>query len=483
MAKEKEERESTVTPLAEPDTAKKSKIVKRNADGAPVRYEIAEEERCLLCGKNRKTKTTDYCTKCLEKLKKKKPPVLGWFVTVGFVAVVAVAFVLGFMNYAPGNLIVKGKIALAEMRLNDSGEAFGEALSVVDELNTELGHELIFIGKGFYIDFSKTAGNPLDMAQIASQYLTEQQIAGDKELAAAKKELADYQAALQLVQDILSAVQEGTMEPDDAVAAIQKLEPDNEQYMMWLLYYESYVKITFDNQDYLDQLEYLQKIEKLNPDCGWFYDNMIRNDLYSLGRYDECLVYCDREIEANRNAVDAYLAKLRIAMMNRDEEAAKKVIADFEAYNDNSETVAVMKVSYERVFGSLENAIEICDSAAGSGTSNAEFNRQLAINYLAQNNYTAAFEAAYNAYATAYSNYSQYGDSTALTTSLFETVYVCTRMYDELGNGDSQYDADVASILDGFAGYDGQISDISRSILSGEVDPAEALTKGTGDLI
>lgn len=483
MAKEKEEREQTEAPLAEPVEGKKSKIIKKGED-APVEYTgIPEEERCLLCGKNRKAQSTEYCPKCLQKLKKKKPPVIGWLLLLPLIAAAVVAFALGFMNFAPAKCVAEGKAALSQTRLDESGEAYGQAFDLASELNSEIGYDAILVGKGIYKDFAKTAGDPLAIGYAASQYLTEKQIAADPELAKAAKLYQDYQKAYTLVAETLTAVEEGTMEPDKAVMAVQGMETGHEDLKMWLLYYQSYIQVTFGNQSYLTQLENLKEIEKLYPEEGWFYNNMLRNCLYTLGRYDECLTYCDREIAANRNATDAYLTKLRVAMMRNDRDTAQKVMDDFKACNENEEAVAIMNISFERVFGSLDNAISICNSALGNGSASVELNRQLAVNYLAQHDFTKAYEAAYNAYTTAVSNYSQYGDSTQMTSALFETVFVCTTVYQEQGDGTSQFDGDVMQIIQSFAGYEEQATETSLAIIDGTADPADVLTKGTGDLI
>ena len=110
-----------------------------------------------------------------------------------------------------------------------------------------------------------------------------------------------------------------------------------------------------------------------------------------------------------------------------------------------------------------------------------ELYRQLALIYLLEGDYDNAYDQAYQANLTAYNRYYYYGDSSAYTVELDNTVYICAYLGKNFGEMTSEYAIYVNEILDSYEGV--ELSDKLNSIISGEKTVQQVLTEGECDLI
>lgn len=467
----------------ENENALSSKIVKKE-DAAVYREPKTAQNMCERCGEHKKYKNSNYCKICERTYYKKRIPVLAWLAAVITVLCSVVAVSLLFVNFAPVKRVIEGMQAENENRLGDAYYAYEDAVKVCDELNSEIGYPLVSAGKNIYlklIDVTAELYGPYQAGGSAKSVFDEDEIAKSKSLAYYASEYDAYKRASELVAEYVQGCEYGTMEPAKALEGIKKLEAGNDDLLLWIIYFESYIDVVFCDAGTEAQLAYTDRIAKLFPDAEWFFNALYIDIYYNLGRYDECVKYCDREIERNRNNVNAYTHKVKIAMLEGKKSEAEALVDECAKYNPDNEDVQALDIVLKRRFGEVQAAITLCDKLAES-TGSVEMLRQQALNYLVQEDYAKAFDTAYNAYTNAY-NYYSYGYAEAMTSELLETVYLCAVMCRQQEATSAQFYSALDSVFKSFEGYEKQASEKTLAIISGETTAMKALTEGTGDII
>lgn len=462
-----------------------SKIKRKNA---PAPVEAPEDNICVLCGKNRKAKDSDYCSSCLNEIKRRHLPVLGFIAAFLVLAVSFAAGIMLYLNYAPAKRVIEGRDACAHNCMQAAYNAYEDAFYLAEELNTDLNFNAITVGRAIRAEEAKPIAAlfvPYYAYTYLSQYYSDDEMKSDPELLPYLNAHTDYKTAYDDFSQYTSALNEDKMKADEALKNIRALKEkykDDKGKLFWVLYAESYVDVTFNQAGPEKQLEYLDNMKKTCPGEDWYYLSCYRNLYYQLGRYKECVDACNEEIAFNRNEAEAFFTKLKVAFINENSEAAENIINEFLSYNEKNDDYNVMRIMMERRFGKIETAVEECEKAIKQGSGLPELYRQKALNALYQGDYTTAFDSAYNAYSMAYNLYNK-GNAEALNSVLLETVYVCTSMYKAHGDGMSEFHSDADGLLESFKGYDKTASDISKALLSGEKTAEQVLTEGAGDLI
>ena len=474
-----------INETAEPEVKDNSSKIKRKNAPAPV--ETPEDNICIVCGRNRKLKGEDYCSSCLNTMRHRRPPVFAFIAAFLVVVLTLVALLMLYLNYAPAKRIIEGRAAVRENRMQDAYDAYEDAFNLAQELNTDLNMDLVAVGNRIRAEEAEPIAVlyvPYYAYNFLSQYFSEEDIKSDPQMLPYYEANADYKAAYDEFSKYTTALNEGEMETDEALAKIRELKEqfkDDKGKLFWVLYAESYVDVSFNQTGPEKQLEYLENMEKTCPGQDWYYLGCYRNLYFQLGRYKECVDACNAELALNHNESEAYFTKLKVAFINENYEASNDILNEFLQYNEKNDEYSVMQIMIDRRFGDIDTADSDCEQAMKVGSGLPELHRQKALNALYRNDYTAAFESAYNAYSMAYNLYTG-GSAESLNSVLLETVYVCTMMYKEHGDGMSEFHSDVDDLLASFKGYDAIATENSKAILSGEKTAEQVLSEGAGDL-
>lgn len=471
-----------------------SKIIKRAEQAAVYRTPVTETV-CVRCAAEPRAEGSEYCEHCIAALKKNRPHVSACFAFAAAVIVTVLAFCLCYLNFSPAKRVLEARTAMKESRLNDSLAAYEDSFSVASELNSVLNQPLaekVPEGVGIIMTGSGVRGEEADVvARLYGDYYSgnfimnffdEKTIAADPKMAAYKKAFEEYDKAEKLAQEYLAGCEEGTIDPKEALAKIKELENGNEDVLMWIIYFESYVDTVFLGGGDATQLAYVERIQKQFPEKSWFFNPLLREAYYSLGRYEESEKYCDLEIKDNLNSVEPVMTKLRIAMLADDKEKAESVIKTFEKNNEGSIDIEAMKIMMARRFEGVDEAIKLYEDLGVEAASDPELTRQNALNLLAKGEYDAAYDACYDAYMSAY-NYYYNGYSEAMTNELIESVYLCATMCKLHGDGSAESIADLDALLADFLGFEKEAKKTTMAIINGETTAAEVLTKGACDLV
>ncbi len=465
------------------ENALSSKIVKKE-DTAVYREPKTAQNMCERCGEHKKYKNSNYCKICERTYYKKKIPVLAWIAAVITALCSVVAVALLFVNLAPVKRVIEGVQAEKENRMGDAYYAYDDAVGVCKELNAQIGYPLISAGKNIQLKLIEATAElygPYQAGGSAQSVFDEDEIAKNEKLSSYANEYDIYKRASELVAEYVQGCENGTMEPAKALEEIKKLEAGNEDLLLWIIYFESYIDVVFCDAGTEAQLAYTDRIAELFPDAEWFFNALYIDIYYNLGRYDECEKYCDRDIERNRNNVNAYTHKVKIAMLEGKKSEAQALVDECAKYNPENEDVQALDIVLKRRFGEVQAAITLCDKLYESSGS-IEIMRQQALNYLVQEDYAKAFDTAYNAYTNAY-NYYSYGYAEAMTSELLETVYLCAVMCKQKEATSAQFYSAIGSVLTSFEGYEKQASEKTLAIIAGETTAMKALTEGTGDIL
>ncbi|MBQ6264715.1 MAG: hypothetical protein IJK60_04625 [Clostridia bacterium] len=462
-----------------------SKIKRKNAP-SPV-IEAPEDNICIVCGRNRKLKGEDYCSSCLNTMRHRRPPVFAFIAAFLVLVITFVSGVLLYLNYAPSKRIIEGRTAVREKRMQDAYDAYEDAFNLAEELNTELNMDAVAVGKTIRAEEAEPIAAlyvPYYAYNFLSRYFSDEEIKADSRMLPYYEAYTNYKTAYDDFSQYTTALNQGEMKADEALKNIRELKKkykDDKDKLFWVLYAESYVDVTFNQAGPEKQLEYLENMEKTCPGQDWYYLGVYRDLYFQLGRYKECVDVCNKELADNRNEIEAYLTKLKVAFINENKQASEDIANEYLQYNEKDDRYVVMQIMMNRRFGNIDTAESDCEQAMKYGSGLPELHRQKALNALYRNDYTTAYESAYNAYSMAYNLYNN-GDAEALNSALLETVYVCASMYKEHGDGMSEFHSDLDDLLSSFKGYDAIATENSKAIISGEKTAEQVLSEGAGDL-
>ena len=462
-----------------------AKIKRKNAP-APV-IEAPEDNICIVCGRNRKLKGEDYCASCLNTMRHRRPPVFAFIAAFLVLVISFVSGILLYLNYAPSKRIIEGRTAVRQNRMQDAYDAYEDAFNLADELNSELNLDAVAVGNRIRAEEAEPIAMlyvPYYSYSFLSQYFSDDEIKTDPRMKPYYDAYTNYKTAYDDFSQYTTALNQGEMKTDEALENIRALKEkykDDKEKLFWVLYAESYVDVTFNQAGPEKQLEYLDNMKKTCPGQDWYYLGVYRDLYFQLGRYKECVDACNEELALNHNETEAYLTKLKVAFINSNEEASNDIVNEYLQYNEKDDRYSVMQIMMDRRFGDIETAESDCEQAMKLGSGLPELHRQKALNALYRNDYTTAFESAYNAYSMAYNLYTG-GSAEALNSTLLETVYVCATMYKEHGDGMSEFHSDLDDLLSSFKGYDAIATENSKAILSGEKTAEQVLSEGAGDL-
>lgn len=449
--------------------------------------EIDESELCLACGERRKEIDSDYCGECEAAMLSRKIPFLGWVSGLLAVVLSVFAFVLAILVSAPSIQVARADSYAKENCWYTAYREYGEVSSVVEEINTILGKQSVFVQTGTgvnvkLIDAVANAYSPLEALSMAEGLIGE----NASEISALKKYNSirdDYLAAYEALKEPIEAMTYGQADAATTYAAFEAArggEGVKDVYIDYFLFNAA----AYYGEAYETQVKYIEAADAAakasGEDYSWLYYQDFADLLFTAGETDRAEEYVDVLIGGDKTKFGAYELKMKIAFANGDEEKAAAVIEEFKKYNEGYDTAYTLEATYMRVNGETAKAKELLTEALEQYEAIPEIRRQMALLLLLEGDYDGAYEEVFLADNNAYYLYAYMGDSSAYTTELNNTLYLCTYLAKNLGSGKTENAGYFDDILGSFE--EEELSDEVKSIISGEKTVEEVLTKGACDL-
>ena len=233
------------------------------------------------------------------------------------------------------------------------------------------------------------------------------------------------------------------------------------------------------------QVEILKDLEKsalaTGKDYGWIYYQPMAETLAAAGKSEEAVEYLEKIIENDTSKYDAYKLKMDIELDAGNKDAASKTLAEFKVNNEETETAYMLEIVYLRRTVQTDKAKTHCLEALEAYESIPELNRQLALVYLADNDYVNAFDSMMLAYNYAYYIYqSTYDTSTLDDPAFYNTLYLSAYLLKNSDKMDEEYSEDIEEILGQFD--ESVLEDVTKEIIAGKKTAAQVLTEGECDL-
>ncbi len=412
-------------------------------DEAEDLEDIADEsERCLRCGKRRRDTSIaedyEFCARCRGEMLAAPLKWQGFVVAVCAIIIAGISFVVAAFTSVVALPVLEAKSFEKENRLSDALNSYYMAQDEAEKLNEELKMDNLFTAgtKTFVKQMKLTAKvqSPLSVGQVLSTAIKDEK--DYKSLWLRKLKTYDdtfirFQNTQEAVQPIVADYQE--TEPkdvpyDELIAQLEALKTgeDAAKYEIYFIeYYKTYVAVLADKGPQAE-LDHMLEVKKIAPEETWLFSLYIADCYNRLEKYDEMIAVCDEIIAENTNSVQAYSLKARVYCTREEFDKAIAVSEQMDKYNpDNAAGYALSAEIYRRK-GDVEQAASICaeglEKVQGGGT---ELYRQQAIVLLLKGDNDAAYEAANNAYNSAY-----YSQDTTL--ELINTVALCASIAGEI---------------------------------------------------
>lgn len=447
---------------------------------------------CHVCGVRRKAEDSDYCEVCTEAMKATKIPFWGWISGVVAVAASVFALVIAFLVSAPALQVYKGDTMAAQNCWYPAYEAYSEVDSLVSSVNDILGDESPFVKAGVGVKmkiFDSVAHcySPLEAAYSADSIFSGANFnftERNRHVKEYKQILTGYQDTYEAVADAVAAMQEGTATVEETIKAFDEAKSQegiNEVFLNYLLYNVA----AYENLPAEDKIEYLEATHeaalKEKSDYSWLYSIDLARLYNEAGEKDKAVEMLDKQLEFDASSYDAASMKMRIMLSLGKTDEAGRIMQEYKSACSETDMAYELEIAYLRSTGELDKARELCTEALEVYGTSPEIYRQSALIYLAEGDYDEAYEAAYEADYVAYQIYAYSGDSSAYTSELNNTVYLCAWLCNEYGDKDSDNALYLEDIIGSFS--DSELSEKVISIKNGELSLEEALTKGECDLV
>ena len=402
---------------------------------------LDESDRCVRCEKRRRDTSIaedyEFCDRCHEEML--RAPLKWQSFVVAFFAIIAagIAFVVLVFTFPTAQSVMEAKSFERQNRLVDALGSYYEAQDNATQLNQGLNMENLFTAgtKTFVKQMKLTAKvqSPLSVGQMLSEMIKNEKSYKNlwlKKLKPYNETFIKFQNTQEAVQPIVATYQEAEpqMVPyDDLIAELEALKTgenaaDYEDY--FIEYYKTYIAVLADKGP-LTELEHMLAVKELAPKETWLFNLYIADCYNRLEKYDEMMAVCDEMIAENANNLQAYLLKARVYSTQKEFDKAIAVSEQMNKANPNNPAVFALSAEIYRRKGDIEKAASVCaeglEKVEGGGT---ELYRQQAIVLLLRDDKKAAYEAADNAYNSAY-----YNQDT--TVELINTVALCASLAGE----------------------------------------------------
>lgn len=448
---------------------------------------IAEEELCIICGENKKGEESDYCPECEAAMYKSKIPVLAWLSGVAVICVSIFAFVVAALLSAPALQSARGDTYASQNRWYSAYLEYSQVSSVIDEINSIIGTETPFVqaGRGVtekIIESYAKSRSPLDSIYIAMMNYGESALDKFKGISEYVEIYDDFYENYALMSESVDGMLAGATQAETfaALEALKGAEGVNEVYRNYFLFSAA----DFYNLGYKEELKYIEAADaaakEQGADFSWLYYLEIADILCQEGEYDKALKYADVLAENDKNNYRAHDLKMRIALAKGDSDEASKILADFKTNNEGHDTAIALEAGYYRCLGDYEKSRLVCDEGLVENDFSTEIHRQIALLYLIEGNYSAAFEEAFTADSNASYMANYYMDSIGFTPQLDNAIYLCAVLCKNNNLMSSENSIYIDQIIEYYKEF--SPSKQTAEIISGEKTAAEVLTEGAFDL-
>lgn len=468
------------TPLTEETVEESEETVEEDAEPAEI---------CPVCGEREVADDSNYCTECETKMLKRRIPLLAWlsaFVALGFSVF---AFVLVLLASAPTLQVMKGDSFAKDKNWYGAYTAYADVQTMADEINSILGMESQYtkVGTGVskrIINAVANYSSPIDAYYIAQNMFGSAEV---NKLGFMKKYKAiseEHDATFDLIEETLNKAYD---EKPDAEKIYAELDSFKGKEGVTDLYVDFYKFAVADmlGSDIEKQVGFLKDLEAsaldTGKDYGWIYYQPMAETLAAAGKGEEAIVYLEKIIENDTSKYDAYKLKTDIELDAGNKDAASKTLAEFKVNNEGTETAYMLEIVYLRRTAQQDKAKTLCLEALESYEAIPELHRQLALVYLADNDYVNAFESMMLAYNYAYYIYqSTYDTSTLDDPAFYNTLYLSAYLLKNSDKMDEEYSEDIEEILGQFE--ENVLEDVTKEIMNGKKNVTQVLTEGECDL-
>lgn len=450
-----------------------------------------EYELCPVCEENRITGDMNYCEACEAAMLKRKPPILAWVCGAAVITLSLFALMLSFLISAPAVQVIKGDIAAKNNSWYTAFLEYSEVDTVVSEVNSILGSSPLnnFVKTGSdvrikLINAVANYSNPLDAYSYASKFFSEEEIEKNATLRGYKQMQESYELSYNTLYEGIEMMTSGESTYEEVTAKFESFRGTEGIEDIYVDYFIT-VAANYFRIPPQEQVACFEKIDASakasGKDYSWLYYIDYANTLNDAGESKKAIALLDEKIEKDNTAYDYYTLKMKTQIADGNLAAAEETCNAFEKYNEGYDSAFILRAMLMRCQGKMSEARELLNEALQTYGTIPELYRQLALVYLLEGDYDNAYEQAYIAYTTAYNRYYYYGDSSAYTVELDNTVYICAYLCNKLGEMTSQNAIYVTDIL---ASYEGvELSDKLNSIISGEKTVQEVLKEGECDLV
>jgi len=445
---------------------------------------VDDDKLCIRCGKNAKdTSVSDDYEFCADCRKEMLNAPLKW---TGFVAAICMIILSGFavviwaFTAVVAIPVHDAKGFAAQHRLNDALASYTAAEKAATNLNTQFKIDNLFTtGTKTYVknlQVTAKSSSPLSVGETLSKAITNVKSYNDPWLKPLKQYSDTYtvfkntQAAVEPLVTKYQSAKPADVPFDSLIAKIEALKTskDASKYGNYLLeYYKTYVAVLADKGP-ATELQYMLEVKKLAPDATWLYDYYLSDCYKRLGRYDDMIAVCNELIAENLNSVQVYSLKARAYCSQKDFAKALIVCSDMDKYNAKSAAGYALRAEIYRREGDFTKAASVCADGIKNSTGSTELYRQQAIVLLLQGEKKKAYDAAYNAYNSAY-----YNQDTTL--ELMDTIALCASIAGEK----DMFNQTVSSLKSN--GY--ELADSVAKYIKGTMTLKEIFVTGKGDVL
>ncbi len=461
---------------------------------------------CPRCGERNTSKGHEFCYRCEEALSRTRLPVTGIIAAVIALAASVFCFVVVSLDASPAVQAVKGDIAMADNNVYAAYDAYNKVDTAAKEIAGIIGEKsplnnFVKSGLGLKLRiFKAIAGNynPLLTYQrrdsIFGDSLNEKYLEKDKDYRLAKEHYERFESTYKILQepiDMMEQSDDNSRENGETILALIEEKRGQEgvdDVILDFFIYNVYAFYDFDKEELLDSLKKLDEdADKTGLDYSWLYYKEYVKVLISMNKPDEAMKYIDVLAEKDISAYDPVLYKMQAYLLKGDKDSAKKLVEEYRENNktqDNkdSDSSYSLLINMARVEGDYDKATALIKEAQEIYSTVPEYNRQVALIYLAQGKYDEAYEAAYACEQMAYYLASYYGETDYYTSNmLMTTVYLSAKLCEKYGEKNTENIEHLQEVIDSFetVTWDKEITDI----VEGKADVKDYLTKGVCDFI
>lgn len=464
---------------------------KEDEEAEETAQEEEEHEICPLCEENIIYSDKGYCESCEAAMLKRKPPFIAWVCGAAVLLLSVFALVVSFLVSAPAIQVVKGDVAAQNNSWYTAFLEYSEVDTVVSEVNSILGSSPLnsFVQAGSKVKLKlvnavANYSNPLDAYSYATNFFTDEEIEKNKALRQYKDIQESYTSSYEALYEGIELMTSNNSTYEEVCAKFESFRGTEGVEDIYVDYFKtaaaSYYRLSPE-----EQLVCFEKIDAdakaSGKDYKWLYYKDYINALNDAGKSEKALALLDEIIDGDNTAYDYFTLKMKTQIAQGNLDAAEETCKTFEANNEGYDSAYILRAILLRCQGETQRAKELINEALETYGTVPELYRQLALIYLLEGDYDNAYDQAYQANLTAYNRYYYYGDSSAYTVELDNTVYICAYLGKNFGEMTSEYAIYVNEILDSYEGV--ELSDKLNSIISGEKTVQQVLTEGECDLI